>query len=149
MTKTDKALSYFKNNYNCSQSVFVAFSDDFNIPESQCLKIACAFGAGMGRQQHTCGAITGALMALGMKFGKDIEDDDSQKIKTYKKTITLFEEFKKIHGSTNCKELLNNLDFKNDADYQKMIEMKIFDNKCNKYVEDAVKLTDKLINSDI
>ena len=147
MTKPEKALSYFKNSYNCSQSVFVAFADEFHLPETQCLKIACAFGAGMGRQQFTCGAVTGALMALGMKFGKGFDDNDSQKLITYQKSVTFFKEFKQMHGSLNCKELLNNLDIQDDSDYQKIVDLKLFDLRCKRYVEDAVKIADKILQS--
>ena len=102
MTRSEKAVNYFSNKFNCSQSVLTAFGPDFELNEDTCLKISCAFGAGMGRQQHVCGAVTGALMALGLKYGKAINDDDSKKMHTYSKTNEFLNEFSKNHGSINC-----------------------------------------------
>ena len=66
MTKSETALDYFRNKFNCSQAVFAAFGPAYGLSEDSCLKIGCAFGGGMGKQQLTCGAVTGALMALGL-----------------------------------------------------------------------------------
>ena len=74
MKKSEKAVEYFRNKFNCSQSVLTVFSNEYGLSENDCLKMACAFGGGMGRQQQTCGAVTGALMALGLKYGKGIND---------------------------------------------------------------------------
>jgi C_GCAxxG_C_C family probable redox protein len=65
MKRTEQAENYFSNHFNCSQSVLSAFASDLRLSIDNSLKVACAFGAGMGRQQHTCGAVTGALMAIG------------------------------------------------------------------------------------
>ena len=54
MTKSEKAVTLFSQGFNCSQSVLTAFCSEFNISENECLKIACAFGGGMGRRQLTC-----------------------------------------------------------------------------------------------
>ncbi len=86
-TKKQQASSYFQNSFNCSQSVFTVFGTDYGLSEDTCLKVSCAFGGGMGRQQLVCGAVTGALMALGMKYGKALHDDESKKKQTYDKTV--------------------------------------------------------------
>jgi len=145
MKKSEKAVEYFRNKFNCSQSVFVVFAADKGISENDSLKVACAFGGGMGRQQLTCGAVTGALMAIGMKYGKALNDPEENKQLTYAKTREFFEEFNKIHGSTNCRDLLNGLDMNNPEDHKKITDLKLFDIKCERYVSDAVKITEKLI----
>lgn len=145
VSKQKKASDYFQNGFNGSQSVFTVFGTDYGLSEDNCLKIACAFGGGMGRQQHICGAVTGALMALGLKYGKAMGDDESKKKETYRKTSDFFEEFKKLNGSSNCKELLNGLDMKDPEDYKKIMELGLFDNKCKKYVEDAVHIAEKVM----
>jgi C_GCAxxG_C_C family probable redox protein len=85
MTRTEIALDFFKNNFNCSQSVLCAFAPDLGISRESSMKIASAFGAGIGRRQLTCGAVTGALMALSLKYGKGLVDDDSKKKQVYEK----------------------------------------------------------------
>ena len=145
MTRSEKAVYYFNNKFNCSQSVLTAFGTDLGLNEDCCLKVSCAFGGGMGRQQHVCGAVTGALMALGLKYGKAINDDDSKKIHTYSKTKELLNQFSKNHGSINCKELLNGLDMQNENDAKEIERLKFHETKCKLYVMDAVAITENLI----
>lgn len=146
MKKSENAINYFKNGYNCAQSTFTVFASDFGISEDNSLKIACAFGGGMGRQQYTCGAITGVLMALGLKYGKALNDDEQKKKDTYSKTVEFFNEFKKIHGSLNCKELLKGLDLCSEEGHQKIVDLNLFETHCRKYIQDAVEIAERIIN---
>jgi C_GCAxxG_C_C family probable redox protein len=144
--KTDKAIDYFRNSFNCSQSVFTVFGKDYGLSENDCLKIGCAFGAGMGRQQLTCGAVTGALLALGLKYGKAYGDSEDKKRETYMKTREFFTEFIRINGSSSCRELLNGLDINDADDYQKIIDQNLFVTHCEKYVTDAVEIAGEMID---
>lgn len=146
MDRIEKALSYFDSKFNCAQSVLAAFSDESGLTEEESLKVACAFGGGIGRQQLTCGALSGASMAIGLTYGKGINDSDDKKQLTYDKTVELFNEFTHCHGSANCRELLNNLDMRNEQDYNAINEQNLFHTHCRKYVTDAVKITEQLIN---
>jgi C_GCAxxG_C_C family probable redox protein len=146
MKRTEKAIGYFRNNFNCSQSVLSAFGPDYGLSEDSCLKLACAFGAGMGRKQLTCGALTGALMVLGLKYGKATGDPDEKKQETYQKTREFFKEFEKIHGSSSCLELLDRLDINNPDDHQKIKDRGLFEKRCEEYVSDAVKIVERLVS---
>jgi C_GCAxxG_C_C family probable redox protein len=145
MKKSEKAIEYFRNKFNCSQSVLTAFAADYGLSENDSLKISCAFGGGMGRQQYTCGALTGALMVLGLKYGKALNDPEEKKQYTYGKTRELFTEFKKLNGSVNCRELLDGLDLNDPDDHKKIIDRRLFDVKCEKCVADAAAITEKLL----
>ena len=142
MTKQEKAVKYHRNKFNCSQSVLAVFSEDYGISENNCLKIACAFGGGMGRLQYTCGAVTGALMAIGLKYGKALDDPEEKKLMTYSKTKEFFSEFEKLHGSINCQELLDGLNLRDPEDFKKIIDEKLFEIKCEKYITDAVRIVE-------
>ncbi len=144
MSKTITAQKYFANKFNCSQSVFTAFAPELGIPVDSSLKIACAFGAGMSRKQYTCGAVTGALMAIGLKFGKGITDTDEKKQLTYQKTTQFFNDFKAIHGSINCKDLLRGLDMNNPDDMEIIQFEDMFTKLCPKYIATAVQITEQL-----
>lgn len=143
MTKSDVAIQYFKNGFNCSQSVLCAFAPELGISKENSMKIASAFGGGIGRQQLTCGAVTGAIMALSLKFGKGLNDEDSKKQFTYNKTVALMNQFIALNGSVSCKELLNGLDMNHDID--KIKELHLFEVKCECYVRNAVELTEELL----
>ena len=146
MDHSEKALTYFDNKFNCAQSVLASFAPELETSEDELLRVACAFGGGMGRQQFTCGAVTGSAMVLGLKFGKGIADSDDKKQETYEKTVELFEEFAKLNGSTNCRELLKGLDMRNEKELSEINAQELFHTHCRKYVSDAVKLTEQIIN---
>jgi len=147
MKKPEKALDYFRNRFNCSQAVFTVFGIDYGLSEDDCLKISCAFGGGMGRQQLTCGAVTGALMALGMKYGKALVDPEEKKQETYSKANEFFQKFTELNGSVNCRELLDGLNMNDPKDHQRIMERNLFDINCEKYVADAVVLTENLMGN--
>ena len=78
MDQITKAIKLFGQGYMCSQAVFAAFSEQFGITEKQALKIGGCFGGGMNKGE-VCGACTGALMVLGMRYGQvDLNDFDSR-----------------------------------------------------------------------
>jgi C_GCAxxG_C_C family probable redox protein len=145
MNHVERAKNYFSCKYNCSQSVLAAFAPELGLTVDQCLKVACAFGAGMGRQQHTCGAVTGALMVLGLKYGKGQNDPDEKKSETYAKTVAFCEAFKKEHGSINCRELLNGLDMSNPLEMERIQSEDLFNTKCPNYVATAVQIVEEIM----
>lgn len=144
MEKREEALDYFRNRFNCSQAVFTVYGKSYGLSEDCCLKISCAFGGGMGRQQHICGAVTGAIMALGLKYGKALNDPEENKQQTYAQTREFFKRFTELNGSVNCKVLLEGLDMNDPDDHQKILERKLFDIKCEKYVSDAVGIVETI-----
>ncbi|MDA3816362.1 MAG: C-GCAxxG-C-C family protein [Prolixibacteraceae bacterium] len=148
MRPVEEAQKYFDNNFSCSQSVFTAFAPDLGLSVDNSLKVACAFGAGMGRQQQTCGAVTGALMAMGLKYGKGINDNDDKKLHTYAKTELFIEKFIDKHGSINCRELLDGLDMKNSADLERIKKEEMFEKRCAKYVVTAARIVEKVFDED-
>ena len=99
MEKDEKAVELFATGKNCAQAVFCAFAADFGIDESTAAKISSGLGGGVGRQREVCGAVTGATLALGMKFGPD-------KAAVYKAVQRLSAKFKAETGAIVCRELL-------------------------------------------
>jgi len=145
MDKTTKAIDYFRKRYNCSQSVMATFGPEYGLSEDDCLKIATAFGGGMGRQQHICGAITGALMVLGLRYGKGLNDTEEKKTHTYQLTKEFFDEFKRLNVSVNCFELLDGLNMNNPDDNKKIVDRNYYDIRCEKYGSDAVNILAKIM----
>jgi hypothetical protein len=87
-------------------------------------------------------------MALGLKYGKASNDPDQKKMHTYAKTLEFFDEFKKLHGTINCKELLRGLDWSKPEDQKKISELKLHDTLCNKYVVDAVEIAERIMSKE-
>ena len=106
MDQVTKAVQYFEKGYMCSQAVFAAFAEEFGITEKQALQIGACFGGGMNKGE-VCGACTGALMVLGMKYGQfDILDTESR-VAEHAKTVQFLDEFAKRKGSYVCRDLLS------------------------------------------
>ena len=104
------AKEKFLSGYNCAQSVLSSFVDTSLLSEDVALKMSCGFGAGMARQQEVCGAITGAIMALGLIYGRGVEQDNTATENAYAKIQVLLDSFKKEYGTIICKELLDGCD---------------------------------------
>ena len=75
MTKRELASGYFKQGYNCAQSVVLAFKDGLNLDDRTLLAVASSFGGGMGRLREVCGEVSGAFIVLGLKYGYVSADD--------------------------------------------------------------------------
>ena len=148
MTRQEDARLYFANGFACSQAVFTAFGKEMGLTEEQCLKIGCAFGAGMARQQLTCGAVTGALMVLGLVYGRGLEDTYAKKPLTYEKANQFFTEFKKRFDSIECKTLLHGLNMNDPEDLKKIKELGLFHTSCPKYVRNAVEIVEGILSAD-
>jgi len=82
-TVGQKAKENFKIGFNCAESVLKSLADEMSIECSCIPKIATGFGAGLGRHGEICGAITGAVMALGLKYGRSDTKDPEAKEKAY------------------------------------------------------------------
>ena len=83
MNRTEKALELFKSGFNCAQAVLAVFSAEAGLEEDKALKISCGFGAGLGRTDQVCGAVAGAAMVLGLKYGMSASGEKEKKEKTY------------------------------------------------------------------
>jgi C_GCAxxG_C_C family probable redox protein len=106
MNRTELALSRFGKGFSCSQSVFSAFAPDLGLDTDAALRVSAAFGGGMGRTGRTCGAVTGALMVLGLKHGATRADDKATKERTYALAREFIERFEARNSSVACAELL-------------------------------------------
>jgi C_GCAxxG_C_C family probable redox protein len=106
MTKEEKAKAFFKEGYNCAQAVFLAFADDFKMDKNTAIKLTSSFGGGMGRLREVCGAVSGMFMVAGMFWGYTEPDDNRAKTEHYRRIQKLANQFKEIHGSIICRDLL-------------------------------------------
>jgi C_GCAxxG_C_C family probable redox protein len=105
-TASEQAVALFRAGRNCAQSVYVAAGVGSGMTEEQRLAVSAAFGGGMGRSGATCGALTGALMALGeRKTAMMAADPAAGRDAVYTEAKELIESFAAEHGSTLCREL--------------------------------------------
>ena len=105
-TYSEKAVNNFKTGYNCAQSVFLAFAEDFGFDKETALKLSSSFGGGMGRLREVCGAVSSMFAIAGLKEGYVSPNDDLAKAKHYELIQNLAEIFKSKYGTIICRELL-------------------------------------------
>lgn len=105
-TKGDRAYELFKEGYNCSQSVFGAFSEELGVDFDTAVKLASGFGGGIGRMREVCGAFSGLVMAASLIYGYDDPKATTEKTALYEKIRALADKFCEDNGSIICKELL-------------------------------------------
>lgn len=101
-----KAVDLFKEGYNCSQAVFLAFEDKLHIDRNVALKLSSSFGGGMGRLREVCGAVSGMFLVAGVLYGYDDPKDYDKKKEHYARIQQLAKEFEELNGSIVCRELL-------------------------------------------
>lgn len=106
MSRADRAKELFLSGYNCAQAVFCAFCDELSIDENLAQAISSSFGGGMGRMREVCGAVSGALMVLGAKYGYTDKSDKTKKAEHYRRVQEFAKYFKEENGSIICRELL-------------------------------------------
>lgn len=104
--RIQKAVTLFKQGYNCSQSVCAAFADMYGYTEEQALRMSASFGGGIGRMRLTCGAACGMFVLAGLETGCVNGTDKNGKESNYKLVQQLADEFSRRNGSLICAELL-------------------------------------------
>lgn len=132
------AEEMFLKGYNCSQTVFAMFSEKYGISQSEAFRIGCGFGGGM-RNASVCGAVTGAIMVIGSKYGYTDEKDLEGKTKCYDETLEFTKEFKKRNSSIICRDLLN-CDISTKEGMEIGTKNNLFKTTCLKMVLEAVKI---------
>ena len=144
MTHTEIASELFSKRYYCSQAVLAAFAEELGLTKEQALKVGACFGGGMCKAE-VCGACTGALMALGLKYGmyKDGDMESKQIANSY--AVRFLDEFAKQNGSYICRELLD-CDIATDEGKAFARSKGLFATECPKMIESAVIIAEKLIN---
>lgn len=144
MEKQESALSCFKKGFSCSQAVLSAFAPGFGMDPEMALRVAGSFGGGMARMGETCGAVTGAFMVIGLKYGMTDAGNQQAKERTYEVARSFVEAFRSEHGSIRCKDLLG-CDISVPSAMKQAKESGMFETVCPKFVGSAVRLLEELV----
>jgi C_GCAxxG_C_C family probable redox protein len=135
MKEKENALSYFREGYNCAQAVLMACAGKSDTHA----KAAAPFGGGMGRMQKTCGAVTGAYLCFGFKYGTNGLPDEEDKIQVYDRVREFNKLFTGRNGTDLCSELLGE-DLNSPEGKARIKENDLHARVCEKCVTDAVEI---------
>lgn len=139
------AEELFRQGYNCSQAVVAAFEDVTGFDRDTSLRAASALGGGMCRMREVCGAVSGAMVVLGMAMGEGSDSDHAKKTALYKVGQDFAESFKAELGSIVCRELLGLPDGKSDAVPEARTDAYYKKRPCAEIVRIAAETLEKII----
>jgi C_GCAxxG_C_C family probable redox protein len=146
MRLEQEAKMYFDQHLNCAQSTFAPFAKRLGLDPDTALKIATPFGGGMGHSGQVCGAVSGALMAIGLARGIAVYDQE-KKYACYHLAETFLKQFSERHGDITCPGLLK-LDIGDPDDLAKAREADLFHTICPAFVGDAAALAAEILEMD-
>ncbi len=148
MSEVEKAVSLFLKGFRCSQAILSTYGQQFGLERELALKLASPFGAGMGSLGNTCGAVTGAFMVLGLKYGNSKASESKKKEKAYQVVKEFTSRFKSRNGTIKCKKLLN-CDISTSEGRNKAVEEKLFIEICPNLVQDSAEILEELLQNNV
>ena len=139
--RVEQAVALFTGGMACSQAILATYGPLFGFDRDEAIRIARGFGGGMGRLSETCGAVTGAFMAISLKFDGT---DKQTKEDNYALMQEFARRFKSKHHSLNCSQLLD-CDLGKPEDQAKFRELGRMQSHCICYVREAAQHLEELL----
>jgi C_GCAxxG_C_C family probable redox protein len=148
MNRVEKAIARHTSGFGCAQSVASVFAEELGIDEVTAQKVALGLGGGIGRQGEICGALSGGVLVLGMKYG--VNNMDGEANKTVKNNIydldqKLVSQFRERTGAIHCNDILG-FDMNDPVARAAALEKGVFATRCNKCIQDSVEILEKLLS---
>jgi C_GCAxxG_C_C family probable redox protein len=145
-TKVNKAEACFISGFNCCQAILSTYGTDLGIDKEMALKLASGFGAGIAYMGDICGAVAGAFMVLGLKYGRSRIEDERSKEKTYNLIQKFIKELKAKNGSIKCNDLLG-VDVGTKEGLKKAHDEGKFSTICPAMVRDSASIVERLLKT--
>jgi C_GCAxxG_C_C family probable redox protein len=141
--QADECVACFKKGINCTQAVLSTYGRRYGLDPELALRMSGAFGSGMGMGE-TCGAVTGALMVIGLKHSKVSGSRLLSRDRTEDVAHEFVERFKALHGTVVCRELLG-CDVTTPEGLKTAKQEKHFKKRCPEYVKDAALILEGIL----
>ena len=133
-----QAVSHFEEGYNCAQSVLLTMQKFWNVENPLEPKVGTAFGGGIGRCGSLCGALTGGVIAIGLRYGTN-KPVFEEREKAYSLALEFYNRFKKDCGGVLCRDLIG-YDLTNPEELENARNSNAFMNKCIHFIEKAIEV---------
>ncbi|MBU7016201.1 MAG: C_GCAxxG_C_C family protein [Theionarchaea archaeon] len=137
-------VKYFDSGFNCAESVLLSLSEVLGNTSDCIPQIATGFGGGM-RTGDICGAVSGAVMGLGLHFGRTTSEEKEKRDNTYAVVEEFVRQFRKIHGTIICRELLG-VDVTTEEGRAQYEKDDLHHQKCHAYCATAFKIAETLLS---
>jgi len=142
MDNPERTLALLATGLNCSQALLTLFGERYGLDSALAVAIGRPLGGGMGHMARTCGAVTAAVLLLGMATDNGDEKQAREKSDIYIRQF--FERFEGRHGATDCKDLLG-VDMSTEEGRRKITEERLVAKRCPAFVQDAAGILDELL----
>ena len=137
-----RSVELWDSGLYCAESVLLAVAESLGIHSDIIPRIATGFGGGVSDTGGMCGAVSGAIMAIGLAAGRNSPDQSAEE--AYALTRRFLDAFAGEFGSTNCPELTG-CDFRTEEARRAFQENHVAQ-RCRGYVEGATRLAVQLIS---
>ncbi len=144
MSRVDDAAQLFTDGKSCSQAVFAAFAPSLGMDAAEALRLAAGFGGGM-HIGGTCGAATGAVLVLGLRYAGD--DCDAGRKTVMAAVDAFFARFLAQVGATDCPAILE-CDIRSSEGAETVREKGLREARCLPAVCAAAQILEEMLESD-
>ena len=141
-SKINRATALFGNGFNCAQSVVGVFCEQYNVDAETALKISSGMGGGF-RCGEICGAVSGAVLVIGLKYGRYLAEDSTSKEICNGKVVEFTRLFKEQNQSLVCREILH-ADLSTEEGFAQAKSQNLFKTTCVNMIKSAVTLLEEL-----
>jgi C_GCAxxG_C_C family probable redox protein len=145
MMSKEKSQELFNQEYNCAQSILVAFASQVGLDEETAFRVAAGLGGGIGRTQNVCGAINAGAIVLGLAHGNYKPEDKDAKKATGDLVGKFVNDCKQALGATQCLEITK-IDLNNEELRQYANEKGNLSAICNNAVERVALILESYLN---
>ncbi len=139
-----EAIERFRSGFNCSQAVLCSMAGVIDTDITILEKVSSGFGGGMGHMQEKCGAVTGSFMAISLYCGNKYSSNSERTEKAYSMIRKFDSEFRDLHGTTICRELIK-YELDSPSDHKKAVEENVFKDVCEKCIADSVDILSRIL----
>ena len=143
MLTQDEVRDLFTQRFHCSQIVFREWAEELGIDEAEAARIAAPLGGGMFRGD-TCGAVGGAMLVIGARYGACEANDKESDLRMQAKVKEFLEQFTERFGDTCCRNLLG-YDFSQPGEYLKAARAGVMMKQCPDYVTGALEILEDIM----
>ncbi len=142
MDRVQRAVSLFENGLNCSQAILTAFGEPYGMGSADAVRIGRPWGGGISHMGLTCGAVTAAILILGLAKG-DGEKEKDVRNRVFQSGQEFFRRFNERYKTTLCRDLLG-VDISTESGLKKIREENLVKKTCPQYVKAAAEILSEL-----
>lgn len=148
--RVEQAVRNFESGFNCAQSVFLAYSDIFELDLETAKKMSVSFGGGIGRMREVCGTVSAMAMLAGFKYPVVDPTDQEARTRNYGMVQKMADLFKDKHQTIICRELLPPEDAATTTPAPSARTSQYYQKRpCSQYVAEAARIAGQMLKGEL